>query len=27
MGREAAVDSVPIEKACAWDGKEFAPLR
>jgi hypothetical protein len=27
VGREAAVDSVPIEKACAWDGKEFAPLQ
>jgi hypothetical protein len=27
VGREAAVDSVPIEKACAWDGKKFAPLQ
>jgi hypothetical protein len=27
LGREAAVDSVSIEKACAWDGKEFAPLQ
>jgi len=27
FGREKAVDSVSIEKACPWDGKEFKPLR
>jgi len=27
FGREKAVDSVDIEKACPWDGKKFAPLR
>lgn len=26
FGREKAVDSVNIEKACPWDGKEFTPL-
>jgi len=27
FGRDEAVDSVKIEKACPWNGKEFAPLR
>jgi hypothetical protein len=27
VGRDKALDSVAIEKACPWDGKEFAPLR
>jgi hypothetical protein len=27
LGREKALDSVAIEKACPWDGKEFTPLR
>ena len=27
IGREKAVDSVNIEKACPWNGQEFAPLR
>jgi hypothetical protein len=27
FGREKAVDSVDIEKACPWDGQKFAPLR
>jgi hypothetical protein len=27
IGREKAVDTVNIEKACPWDGKEFAPLK
>jgi len=27
FGREKAADSINIEKACPWDGKEFAPLR
>jgi hypothetical protein len=27
FGREKPVDSVSVEKACPWDGKEFAPLR
>jgi len=27
FGREEPVDAVTIEKACPWDGKEFAPLR
>ena len=27
FGRDRAVESVNIEKACPWDGKEFAPLR
>jgi hypothetical protein len=27
FGRETAVDSVEIEKACPWDGQRFAPLR
>jgi len=26
FGRDRAVDAVNIEKACPWDGKEFAPL-
>lgn len=26
FGRDKAVDSVTVEKACPWDGKEFAPL-
>src|SRR5208283_4631250 len=26
FGREKAADSVDIDKACPWDGKEFAPL-
>jgi hypothetical protein len=26
FGRDKAVDSVTIEKACPWDGKEFTPL-
>ena len=27
FGREKAVDSVPLEKPCPWDGKQFAPLQ
>ncbi|HMD84548.1 MAG TPA: hypothetical protein VKO18_07580 [Terriglobia bacterium] len=27
FGRDRAVDAVNIEKACPWDGKEFASLR
>jgi len=27
FGRDKPVDSVNIEKACPWDGKEFAPLK
>jgi len=27
FGRDKAVDSVNIEKACPWDGRGFAPLR
>jgi hypothetical protein len=27
INREKALDSVKIEKACPWDGNEFAPLR
>ena len=27
FGREAAADSVSLEKACPWNGTEFAPLR
>ncbi len=27
FGREKPLDSLNIEKACAWDGKEFAPLK
>ncbi len=27
FGREKPVDSVSFEKACAWDGKAFAPLK
>jgi hypothetical protein len=27
FGRDKAVDSVSIEKACPWDGREFTPLR
>jgi hypothetical protein len=27
FGRDKAVDSVNIEKACPWDGQAFAPLR
>jgi hypothetical protein len=27
FGRDKAVDTVNIEKACPWDGQEFAPLR
>ncbi|HTS70611.1 MAG TPA: hypothetical protein VMO17_16630 [Terriglobia bacterium] len=27
FGRDAALDSVNIEKACPWDGRQFAPLR
>jgi hypothetical protein len=27
FGRDKAVDSVSIDKACPWDGQEFAPLR
>ncbi len=27
FGRDKAVDSVNIEKACPWDGQGFAPLR
>jgi hypothetical protein len=27
FGRDKAVDSVKIEKACPWDGRVFAPLR
>jgi hypothetical protein len=27
FGREKPVDSVTVEKACPWDGREFAPLR
>jgi hypothetical protein len=27
FGRDSAVDSVNIEKACPWDGKKFLPLR
>jgi hypothetical protein len=27
INREKALDSVTIEKACPWDGNEFAPLR
>jgi hypothetical protein len=27
FGRDKAVDSVNIEKACPWDGQEFVPLR
>jgi hypothetical protein len=27
FGREKALDSVNIEKACPWDGQKFAPLR
>lgn len=27
FGRDKAVDSVKIEKACPWDGQKFAPLR
>jgi hypothetical protein len=27
FGRDSAVDSVKIEKACPWDGQGFAPLR
>ncbi len=27
FGRDRAVDAVYIEKACPWDGQEFAPLR
>jgi len=27
FGRERPVDTVNIEKACPWDGKEFTPLR
>jgi hypothetical protein len=27
FGRDKAVDSVNIEKACPWDGKEFKPLK
>ena len=27
VGREKALDSLAIEKACPWDGKEFTPLR
>ena len=26
-GREKALDSVSLEKACPWDGHAFAPLR
>jgi hypothetical protein len=27
INREKPLDSVNLEKACPWDGKEFAPLR
>ena len=27
FGRDKAVDTLNIEKACPWDGQEFAPLR
>jgi hypothetical protein len=27
VGRDQPLDSVAIEKACPWDGKEFAPLQ
>jgi len=27
FGRDSAIDSVEIEKACPWDGQRFAPLR
>jgi hypothetical protein len=27
IGREKATDSLNLEKACPWDGKEFVPLR
>ncbi len=27
LGREKPLDSVNFEKACAWNGKEFAPLK
>jgi hypothetical protein len=27
FGRDKAVDSVAIEKACPWNGREFTPLR
>jgi hypothetical protein len=27
VGREAPVETVPIEKVCPWDGKKFAPLQ
>jgi hypothetical protein len=27
LGREKALDSVPFEKACPWNGKEFTPLQ
>lgn len=27
VGRDKPLDSVTIEKACPWDGKEFKPLR
>jgi hypothetical protein len=27
IGREKAYDFVKVEKACPWDGREFAPLR
>lgn len=27
LGREKPLDTVNLEKACPWDGKEFAPLK
>ena len=27
VGREEPVESVPLEKVCAWDGSKFAPLQ
>ena len=27
LGREEPVESVSIEKTCAWDGTKFAPLQ